>query len=149
MLEESESDLDDDPFSTNTTPAVSATPKGLALIKTTAADDDSILSLSDAGSVSFSDDEDPFVELLAKKNPVKPAQKPSRITTRSLRSSTVKPKPVVVNETPAKRTPVPKAKKPLFSLDSLLKEKTRREKAGYDIETAKAQMALDDSVRES
>ncbi|GJJ73401.1 hypothetical protein EMPS_05759 [Entomortierella parvispora] len=150
MLEESESDLDDDPFSADTTPAATtatSSPKAPTPLQSTKAAGDDGSSLSDASSVSFSDEEDPFGGgPLAKKSPTKSTQKPSRVTTRSLRSSTVKAKPVVVNETPVKRTPISKARKPLFSLDSLLKEKTRREKAGYDIETAKAHMALDDNL---
>ncbi|KAI1312626.1 hypothetical protein EDD11_002935 [Mortierella claussenii] len=140
MLEESDSDLDDNllfgsPLSGLTTSSATS------VSSVNGAQDEQSLEME------LSDTED---------QPTKGQQQGMRRSTRTL-TSTISgrnlrssvPKPVSMPLTPPRPTPKPVRtnKKPLmFSLDSLLKEKKRRAEVGYDIKTAGNNMTLDDEL---
>ncbi|KAF9166145.1 hypothetical protein BGX20_000321 [Mortierella sp. AD010] len=140
VLDESESDLDDDPFSSNSSEL--STPS----TTTTASLDQSKEKKSiDAG---VSGDENDLKDT--------PMRRTTRTTIRAttpprkgriLRSSTTKRALSPIS--PPRPAPKPAKKKPaLFSLDSLLNEKKRRAQIGYDLEAAKNQMVLNDELIE-
>ncbi|KAF9109918.1 hypothetical protein BGX27_006996 [Mortierella sp. AM989] len=145
ILEESDSDLsdlEDDPFSSNTSGVSSPT---------------SMTMRSSAGQPK----EDGGIHMDNSDNEYEPkneldSRRPRTTRTaalprpgRNLRSSTIKP--VLLPISPPKPTPKPARvnKKPvLFSLDTLLDEKKRRAQIGYDLKAAKTQMTLDEELLE-
>ncbi|KAG0263551.1 hypothetical protein BG011_008615 [Mortierella polycephala] len=142
MLDDSDSDLEDSPFSTNFSGVCSPTPL------TTPPDDNINDDEKDMEALSLgSDDEDE--ELLDQSKRRKEANVPeTTIPGRVLRSSIIKP-PTAVTNTPIsayKPAKLSKSnKKPsLFSLDSLLKEKEHKVKTGFVAVNIK--QALDDEL---
>ncbi|KAF9198176.1 hypothetical protein BGZ49_001092, partial [Haplosporangium sp. Z 27] len=137
VLEESDSDLDDNPFGSDSTGLSSPSP-------ISSPSEDTLQEL----------DEDPLDnERGSMEKSKKQGTRNKRAITpprsgRNLRSSVIKP--VLSPISPVKPPPKPKtSKKPvLFSLDSLLNEKKRKVEIGYDLESAKNQMMLDDRLIE-
>ncbi|KAF9948907.1 hypothetical protein BGZ72_009220 [Mortierella alpina] len=157
ILDESDSDLDEDPFSTRSEPSL-ATP-----LTTPSADVskdlDSGSSLSDLDSLSGSADlkdssgDEDEVQLgsnVGRRASVKATasntRRSTRISTRKVTQAAPSP-PIRPLKLPIK--PVRANKKPLlFSLDSLLKEKKRKAASGYDLKTAQSQLDMDELLEE-
>lgn len=151
VLEESDSDLDDDPFSTRSEPS-SPTPLTTPLADTSK-DLDSGSSLSDldslSGSKDLNDSSDDNDEVkLGSKASRRPnvnvtasnTRRSTRISTRKVVQTASSP-PMPALKLPIK--PTRANKKPLlFSLDSLLKEKKRKTASGYDLKAAQGQMDM-------
>ncbi|KAG0205918.1 hypothetical protein BGX28_002560 [Mortierella sp. GBA30] len=165
VLEESDSELEDDPFN-SFSGAKSPSPSP---IPTPSADTSISMGLDKGLCLSDSDDSlsDPSDSLsglddLLGKDKGLPDHKETRrgnvgIDTASTRRSTrISTRQVTqaaatslsISPTRPAAKPV-KAKKPsLFSLDTLLKEKERRVKSGYDLKAAQKQLVLDDELLE-
>ncbi|KAI7820572.1 hypothetical protein BC939DRAFT_232471 [Gamsiella multidivaricata] len=142
MLEESDSDLEDNPFSSHNSIASSPTPLTISTSDKSEEDINVDLELSEDDKL----DED---QALAKQRVTRScthAVTPPR-SGRTLRSATLKPAPTLASLPKGAIKPA-RAKAVLFSLDSLLKEKKRKEKIGYDIEAANSMMTLDDELLE-
>ncbi|KAF9188477.1 mannosyl-oligosaccharide alpha-1,2-mannosidase [Haplosporangium sp. Z 767] len=146
VLDESDSDLEDSPFSANFSGVCSPTP--MATPSTDDIKDDLKEDEEDMEALSLgSDDEDE--ELLDQSKRGKETTVPGTTnSSRVLRSAVIKPPTTVTNAPISAYKPVRPAKsnkKPsLFSLDSLLKEKERKVKTGFVAVNIK--QALDDEL---
>ncbi|KAF9909217.1 hypothetical protein EC991_008978 [Linnemannia zychae] len=164
-LDDSDSDFGEDPFaSKNLAPVVSAPPAAgslpvgstIAIVLPARApkDDvfDSDIDLSE-GTDSNSDERSDRVNRRRTRADTgsaagsRPAEAMSRYG-RTLRSTN--PQPELDLDMPVPRAPKynKPAKKSPFSLDSLLKEKERRERVGYDLQAVKNHIALEDEELE-
>ncbi|KAF9435040.1 hypothetical protein BGZ76_006999 [Entomortierella beljakovae] len=135
---DSGSDLDDDPFSSKS-PALSPPSQTESpFTDNLAKDDDLDLELSD---------HEHGIKTTTKKQGARTST-PSR-PNRSLRSSTIKSSlPPMSPPRPVTKPTRANKKPPIFSLDTLLSEKNRKAKIGYDIATANKHAVLDNKFIE-
>ncbi|KAG0304970.1 hypothetical protein BGZ98_004759 [Dissophora globulifera] len=138
-LDDSDSDLDEDPFSGGMSSASS--PKHITTAPDPSQHDDADDQSSDLSEPDSSSTESATL----RGSPTRSRLLTPPRSTRNLRSSNVKPNPPALQPRP---TPKPvRAKRPvLFSLDSLLNEKKRKAEVGYDIDAASKSVALDDEL---
>ncbi|CAO3567353.1 unnamed protein product [Mortierella alpina] len=155
VLDESDSDLDDDPFSTRSEPS---TPTPLTTPPAdTSKDLDSGSSLSDLDSFpeskNDSSDDDEGVQIGSSASRRASVKAAASNTRRSTRISTCKvTKAAPSSPVPTLNLPIKPAranKKPtLFSLDFLLKEKKRKISSGYDLKAAQGLMDMEELLEE-
>ncbi|KAG0050737.1 hypothetical protein BGZ83_004484 [Gryganskiella cystojenkinii] len=146
MLEESDSDLDEDPFSSDTTPTASPAQRKSPSLPPPRRTRSSAMGLVE--------EDDPFGggPLPGRSTGKTSSPTKSSATTmgvrRSARNVTVQAKPLVIDfDIPVSKAAAPtKLKKITNSLDSLLKEKTRREKVGYNLEVTQSNITFDDEL---
>ncbi|KAF9576477.1 hypothetical protein EC968_007955 [Mortierella alpina] len=156
ILDESDSDLEDDPFSTRSGPS---TPTPLTTPIDTSKDLDSGSSLSDRDSLSESkdlndnSDGDGRVQISTNtrqranvQTAARNTRRSTRISTRNITNAALSP-PMPARKLPIKPTKANK-KPSLFSLDSLLKEKKRKTSSGYDLKAAQSMLDMDELLEE-
>ncbi|KAI8602144.1 hypothetical protein EDD21DRAFT_372675 [Dissophora ornata] len=142
LLDESDSDLDDDPFSSINSGASSPTPM-------TTPSKDPPKDDTDLDNELSEDDEYPAKSAIQQGTRSSTRMLTPPRSSRNLRSATIKSKPLPVVAPRPVPKPVRANKRPiLFSLDSLLKEKKRKDEIGYDIKTASNRLALDNELME-
>ncbi|KAK3847351.1 MAG: hypothetical protein J3R72DRAFT_163323 [Linnemannia gamsii] len=163
-LDDSDSDFGEDPFAgmnsasvISTPPAATSTPttppRSIVVPASAPRDDvfDSDIELSE-GEDSDTDAGTSGSNGRRTRSVARPAARSAPATTsrygRALRNTNPKPEPDF--DIPVRRASKcsKSAKEPLFSLDSLLKEKERRERVGYDLQVIKNHIALDDEQLE-
>ncbi|KAG0202612.1 hypothetical protein BGX33_009564 [Mortierella sp. NVP41] len=146
-LDDSDSDLGEDPFSNmNTVPVAppATTPPPTTTPPKSAPKEDSFDS-----EVELTDYED-NLDIGSGESRAGAGSAANKVQTsrlgRTLRSTNPKPTPQYKTPIrPVSKTYKP-ANKPLFSLDSLLKEKERRARIGYDLQVVRNQVALDNKL---
>ncbi|KAF9918504.1 hypothetical protein BX616_008349 [Lobosporangium transversale] len=148
VLEESDSELDDDLFSGNLSPATPTPSTGTPATTDATPIEDETESKLDM-KLSDIDAELEDIPLQRATGRVVHAQTSAK-SGRTLRSSVAKPAliPAISPKLTSKTPKSTQAKKHFFSLDVLLKEKKRRDEIGYDIKTASANTTLDDNLIE-
>lgn len=123
-MDESESDLDDHPFADN----------GTSSRPTTTAD----------GELSYESDEPDSPSGLLGDTKASHIATPPKPGGRAVRRSSRKPVPIIAPKQIIKSAVKVNKRPSLFSIDKLLKEKKRKADDGYDLRTARNQLALEE-----